>query len=1118
MPKGRNNVRNFGKVKVVLELPDLVKIQFDSIRDFLQLDTPPDKKENRGLQGVFKGIFPVEDVRGRYSLEFVSYSIGQPKFGEEEALERGATYSAPLRGVFKLIAKEKDGSPKDIIEQEVYLGELPLMTEKGTFIVNGVERVLVNQFRRAPGIYFEEEIHPKGKRLFTCEVIPFRGPWIEVTTDINDLIYVNLDKRHRFFVTILFKALGYTSPASILSLLFNTKSVPIKDAVSRILAEDVEKEGIVLEVAGKKITEELVLHLYSQGIKKIKVLEGKDFSLVLNTLERDKIESKEDALRRIYYLLRGTNPQSIEVAESYIRNSYFSTQRFDLSRVGRYKINKRLSLNIEDTTLTKDDFIAAVKYLLLLASGKGITDDVDHLGNRHLRRVGELLYEQFRIALSRLAWTIGERMTLRDPKHFTPRDLVNVRLISNTLMSFFATSQLSQFMEQVNPLAELTHKRRLSKLGPGGLTRKTAGLEVRDVHHSHYGRVCPIETPEGQNIGIITSLATYAKVNEYGFIETPYRKVVNSKVANEIVYLTADEEDKFTIAQASTPIDDKGNIVPERILARRKGTYPVVSPDEIDLMDISPKQLVSVSTALIPFLEHDDANRALMGSNMQRQAVPLLCPEAPTVGTGLEDKVARDSRAVAWAKRAGKVVEVDSEHVVIKAKDGDALDYYRLTKFKRTNQDTCVNQRPIVKEKDEIEDGDVIADGAATSGGELALGRNILVAFMPWRGYNFEDAIIISEKLLKDDVFTSVHIEEFEIEVRDTKLGPETITRELPNISEELVKNLDENGVIRTGAHVEPDDILVGKVSPKGETELTPEERLLKAIFGEKAADVKDSSLRVPAGTSGVVVDVKILSRESGDELPHGVLQVVKVYVGGRRNITIGDKLSGRHGNKGTIAKIVPEEDMPYLSDGTPVDMVLNPLGVPSRMNVGQILETHLGWAAKKLGVRVVTPVFEGATVDEIKSMLKEAELPDDGKTVLYDGKTGEPFLEKVTVGYIYMMKLVHMVEDKIHARAIGSYSLITQQPLGGKAQFGGQRFGEMEVWALEAYGAAHLLQEMLTVKSDDIIGRKRLYEALIRGDNPPSPGLPASFGVFLRELNGLCLETELSMEGKSEI
>ncbi|MCK4352876.1 DNA-directed RNA polymerase subunit beta [candidate division WOR-3 bacterium] len=1237
-------VKSYRKIKEVIHLPDLTEIQISPFNDFLEAKS---KGKVSGLQSAFLEAFPIEDIHKRYRLEFLSYSLGTPTYSPEEAIERGMTYNAPLRGEFRLIIKDtggprseearhgipseganeqrsrgakkqSGGGIKEAIDQDVYLGQLPLMTDWGTFVINGVERVIVNQLRRSPGVYFSDKIHPSGKRLFIGEIIPHRGSWITFSTDTNDILHISLDRRHKVLCTTFLKALGYETPEQILKLFFKSIKRPLKDCDSFTLSKDVYQKGevgsgevgsqrshgqgagdTILARAGTRLDEELIESLGSFGIKEVEVLKEQEPLFILNTLNKDRIETRSQALLKIYALLRGTFTQDPKIAESYLRTMYFTKSRYNLNKIGRHRINRRFGSKIKSLTLIEEDFINVMRGIIELAKGEETADDPDHLGNRHLQRINELLQDQFRIAFTKLTWVIRERMMLKEVRTLTPRELMNATIITATLQKFFGTSQLSQFLEQTNPLAELTHKRRVTRLGPGGLTRETAGLEARDVHYSHYGRLCPIETPEGQNIGIITSLSSYARVNGYGEIEAPYRRVKGGKVTSEIKYLTAIEEDKYTIAQANAPIDKDGRFEESLILSRLGSDFPAVSAAEVDYMDISPQELFSITTSLIPFLEHDDANRALMGSNMQRQAVPLLFPEAPIVGTGVEGKAARDSGAVVIAKRSGVVTRAISSEIMIRREVGSGevgsgevgsgevgsgkwFDYYPLEKFKRTNQNTCINQRPIVKVGDRVRLGEVIADGMSTERGKLALGRNILVAFMPWGGYNFEDAIVLSERLLKEDIFTSVTLEEFKLDVRDTALGPEEITCDIPNVSDEGIANLDERGIIRIGVEVEADDILIGKVSPKGERELTPEERLLQAIFGEKARDVKDTSLRVPSGVRGKVIDVRILSRKGEDKLyqqeverrrakikahmkylikelkkelggvkgrnpplaerlgieeqikgikgeeareleraarsndfPHGVLKTIKVYIAQSRDVTVGDKISGRHGNKGTIAAIIPEEDMPYLEDGTPIELILNTLSVPSRMNIGQILESNLGWAARALGFKVESPVFDGARIEEIKGLLNKAGLPRDGKTSLFDGRSGERFSENVTVGYIYMMKLGHMVEDKIHARSIGSYALITQQPLGGKTQFGGQRFGEMEVWALEAYGAAYTLQEMLTIKSDDITGRKELYESIIKGEGLPRPGTPTSFNVLLKELNGLCLETELIRESK---
>ena len=1246
--------KSYSKLKSVTEVPNLLEVQTESYRNFLQTDVKPEKRENIGLQAVFQEIFPITDVHENYSLEFVKYQVGIPRYTIRECQERNMTYGAPLKATLRLVCKEpeeKGRKVKDIIEQDVFLGELPLLTPTGTFTINGAERVIVSQLHRSPGVFFDEEIHPNGKRLYSARIIPYRGSWVEFNIDVNDIMYVHIDTRRKLPATTLLRALGYSTDEQIISLFYQTEELLfVPKNHSKILGKIASgsivnsKTGEIIISGGEMFEEAHLEKLKNLEVSKVKIVAGdisKDSGVVFNTLQKDTTKSQEEALFKIYSLLRPGEPPSLEMAQGVLDRLFFVSKRYDLGDVGRYKLNQRLGLDVplETATLTKKDFISIIKYLLGLRNGEGETDDIDHLGNRRARTLGELLANQFSIGLSRMARTIRERMSLKrlkDSEAITPHDLVHARTVSAVIATFFGSSQLSQFMDQTNPLAELTHKRRLSALGPGGLTRERAGFEVRDVHHTHYGRMCPIETPEGPNIGLIASLSTYARINKYGFLETPYRKVVNGKVTNRIEYLTADQEDQFYIAQANEPLRKDGKFENPRIRARFRGDLPIVSPDKIDYMDVSPEQLVSVAAALIPFLEHDDANRALMGSNMQRQAVPLLVTEAPLIGTGIEKRVALDSGATVIARRGGIVENVTANKIVIRptTEEKDSLDLvemdeYPLDKFRRSNQDTCINQRPLVEVGDAVKKNECIADGPATDRGELALGTNILVAFMPWRGYNFEDAIIVSEKFVAEDRFTSIHIEEFELQVRETKRGAEEITREIPNISEEAFVNLDERGIVRIGAEVEAGDILVGKVTPKGETELLPEERLLRAIFGEKAGDVRDASLKAPPGMKGVVIDTKIFSRKErsedakkmeknellrlkrnlqkemdglrvsrdkkltelldgevaktirkvadgsiifragfkfkkdslqgmdveelvaeegfvqnertnkkikhllenyqqrayalqtnfeleqekiqrGAELSPGVVQLVKVFVATKRKLSVGDKIAGRHGNKGVIARMVPQEDMPYLPDGTQVDLILNPLGVPSRMNVGQVLETHMGWAAKELGLYFSSPIFDGANLEEIKELMKQADLPESGKITLYDGITGEPFDNPVTVGYIYMMKLSHLVDDKIHARSIGPYSLVTQQPLGGKAQFGGQRFGEMEVWALEAYGASYSLQEMLTVKSDDVAGRSKVYEAIVKGDNSPEPGVPESFNVLVKELQSLGLDVEL--------
>ncbi|KXG74791.1 DNA-directed RNA polymerase subunit beta [Thermotalea metallivorans] len=1159
---GKITRMSYSSIDEVLELPNLIEIQSKSYEWFLK----------EGLKEVFEDISPIQDYTGNLILEFIDYSLdGEPKYEVEECKERDVTYAAPLKVKVRLINKETG----EVKEQEVFMGDFPLMTDKGTFIINGAERVIVSQLVRSPGPYYAVQVDRTGKKLFSTTVIPNRGAWLEYETDSNDVISVRVDRTRKQPVTVLLRALGFGTDAEILHLL------------------------------------------------------GEDERL-MNTLDKDNTKSQEEGLLEIYKKLRPGEPPTVESAKSLIDSLFFDPKRYDLAKVGRYKYNKKLGivnritgfkaaetivnpntgeifaeegqkidretaivienagikavniigedgkvvkvignhfvdikeyisfhiddLNIEsrvhypvlkeilDTCKTEaeirealkerskdlspkniiiDDIIASISYILNLAHGVGEVDDIDHLGNRRLRSVGELLQNQFRIGLSRMERVVKERMTIQDIDVITPQALINIRPVAAAIKEFFGSSQLSQFMDQTNPLAELTHKRRLSALGPGGLSRERAGFEVRDVHHSHYGRMCPIETPEGPNIGLIGSLSTYARINDYGFIEAPYRKVDKKRgvVTDVIEYLTADEEDKFIIAQANEPLDEEGRFINRRVTARtRNGGIDVVPKDEVDYMDVSPKQVVSVATAMIPFLENDDANRALMGSNMQRQAVPLLQTDAPIIGTGMEYVAAKDSGVVVLAKNSGIVERVTADEIVIKRDADGGRDKYKLLKFKRSNQGTCINQRPIVNKGDHVEKGETIADGPSTDNGEIALGTNLLIGFMTWEGYNYEDAILLNERLVMEDKLTSIHIEEYEAEARDTKLGPEEITRDIPNVGEDALRDLDERGIIRIGAEVNSGDILVGKVTPKGETELTAEERLLRAIFGEKAREVRDTSLRVPHGESGIIVDVKVFTRENGDELPPGVNILVRCYIAKKRKINVGDKMAGRHGNKGVISRILPEEDMPFLADGTPLQVVLNPLGVPSRMNIGQVLEVHLGLAAKKKGWKVATPVFDGASEQDIRELLQECGYPEDGKLVLYDGRTGLPFDNRVTVGYMYMLKLHHLVDDKIHARSTGPYSLVTQQPLGGKAQFGGQRFGEMEVWALEAYGAAHTLQEILTVKSDDVVGRVKTYEAIVKGENIPEPGVPESFKVLIKELQSLALDVKVLTEDDAEL
>ncbi len=1035
-----------------MEMPNLIAIQGNSYNWFLE----------EGLKETFEEVSPITDFSDTLQLDFLTSSFGEPKYSVEECKDRDATYAAPLRIKVRLLNKESG----EIKEQEVFMGDFPLMTEQGTFVINGAERVIVSQLVRSPGVYYNREIDTAGKALYGCTVIPNRGAWLELESDANDVMYVRLDRTRKLPATVLLRALGYSH----------------NDDIMNLFAGD---------------------------------------EMIMPTIEKDTTSNEPEALIEIYKRLRPGDPPTVESARNLINSLFFDHKRYDLAKVGRYKINKKLGLDIDKhiKNLTLDDILAAYRYMLSLMHGaEGYTvDDIDHLGNRRIRSVGELLQNQFRIGLTRMERNVRERMTTQDPNEVTPQSLINIRPVVASIKEFFGSSQLSQFMDQINPLAELTHKRRLSALGPGGLSRERAGMEVRDVHHSHYGRMCPIETPEGPNIGLINSLATYGRINEYGFIETPYRKVNDCHVTDDIEYLTADVEEKFTIAQANTELDENNMIIQDKVDARRGEENLVVEKESVEYMDVSPKQVVSIATALIPFLEHDDANRALMGTNMQRQAVPLLVTEAPFVGTGMEYRAGYDSCVFAIARHSGIVSYVSADEIHVRG-DGGERDVYKLTKFKGSNQGSCMNQHVLVSKGQHVNEGDILADGPSTSNGELSLGRNALIAFMNWEGYNYEDAVLLSERLVKEDVYTSIHIDEFECDSRDTKLGPEEITRDIPNVGEDVLKNLDNRGIIRIGAEIRAGDILVGKVTPKGETELTAEERLLRAIFGEKAREVRDTSLRVPHGGSGIVVDVKVFTRKNGDELSPGVNEVVRVYVAQKRKISQGDKMAGRHGNKGVVSRVLPECDMPFLPDGTPVDIVLNPLGVPSRMNIGQILEVHLGMAAKALGLHFATSAFDGASEKDIGDMLEKAGFDRSGKFVLRDGRTGRPFDNPVTVGYMYYLKLMHLVDDKIHARSIGPYSLVTQQPLGGKAQFGGQRFGEMEVWALEAYGASHTLQEMLTVKSDDVVGRVKTYEAIVKGENLPEAGVPEAFKVLMKELQSLCLDIRILDEDNNEI
>ncbi|HEY3352017.1 MAG TPA: DNA-directed RNA polymerase subunit beta [Polyangia bacterium] len=1356
--------KSYAKIGKIIDIPNLIDIQKQSYEKFLQKDVPPDKREDVGLQGVFKSVFPIKDFSETSSLEFVSYNLEKPKYDVDECRQRGMTYAAPVKVVIRLVVwdvNEETGSQsiRDVKEQEVYFGEIPLMTDNGTFIINGTERVIVSQLHRSPGVFYDHDkgkTHSSGKLLYSARVIPYRGSWLDFEFDPKDVLHVRIDRRRKLHATVLLRALGY-STEDLLNYYYDTETVyleagkkyfksveyellpgqraardirhpeskevlvkknrkftkaaikklkesgverlaaELSELVGKVAAHDVidQTTGEVLLQCNEEVTESKLDELREHAIKEFKVLFIDNLnvgSYLRDTLLADKLSSPEEAILEIYRRLRPGDPPTPETAHNLFHNLFFNAERYDLSKVGRLKLNYKFKLDesLDNTVLTKRDILETVRYLIDLKNGKGSIDDIDHLGNRRVRAVGELMENQYRIGLVRMERAIKERMSMsQEIETLMPHDLINAKPVSAVVKEYFGSSQLSQFMDQTNPLSEVTHKRRLSALGPGGLTRERAGFEVRDVHGTHYGRICPIETPEGPNIGLIASLSTFARVNEFGFIETPYRRVVDGRVTEDVEFYSALQEEGHYIAQANAPLDKKGRFVGDLVFSRHNTEHVMAKPDEVTLMDVSPNQLVSVAAALVPFLENDDANRALMGSNMQRQAVPLVRTSAPLVGTGLEGIVARDSGVTVVAKREGVIESVDAARIVVKPTESEAADplaakpdIYNLTKFQRSNQNTCINQKPIVQRGDRVRAGEVLADGPATEVGELALGENVLVAFMPWGGYNFEDSILLSEKLPKQDQFTSVHIEEFECVARDTKLGKEEVTRDIPNVGEEALKDLDESGIVRIGAEVKPGDILVGKITPKGETQLSPEEKLLRAIFGEKAGDVRDSSLRVPPGVQGIVINAKVFSRKGvekderardiedqekeklitdqrdetkiiadsyyakmrkllmgkttaarlvddkgkvlvqkgkkidaetldeiphkywpelqvsegggkneeklaqlktrleddlhaiemlyrekiakltkGDELPPGVIKMVKVYVAIKRKISVGDKMAGRHGNKGVVSRILPEEDMPYLEDGTPVDIVLNPLGVPSRMNVGQILETHLGWAAREIGAQIdkylqtewspqvlreklkkiyttesahqfidglpdedvgkfagklrrgifiATPVFDGAKEEEIKGALTMAGLPTHGQAKLFDGRSGTAFDHEVTVGVMYMLKLHHLVDDKIHARSIGPYSLVTQQPLGGKAQFGGQRLGEMEVWAMEGYGAAYSLQEFLTVKSDDVVGRTRMYEAIVKGEHTLESGLPESFNVLLKELQSLCLNVEL--------
>ncbi|MBF5028084.1 DNA-directed RNA polymerase subunit beta [Planobacterium oryzisoli] len=1257
---------NFAESKGRVVSPDFLDVQIASFKEFFQLDTLPESRLNEGLYKTFQENFPITDSRNQFVLEFIDYLVDSPRYSIDECVERGLTYSVPLKARLKLYCTDPEHEDFQTVIQDVYLGPVPYMTPSGSFIINGAERVIVTQLHRSPGVFFGQTYHANGTKLYYSRIIPFKGSWMEFTTDINNVMYAYIDRKKKLPLTTLLRAIGYESDKDILQIFDLAEEVKVSKAAlkkveGRTLAARVlnswfedfvdEDTGEVVSVERNEIIleRETVLEkehidiILDAGVKTILIHKenSNEFSIIQNTLLKDPTNSEIEAVEYIYRQLRNADPPDTETARGIIDKLFFSEQRYSLGEVGRYRLNKKLGLNIPEDTevLTKEDIIAIVRHLIELANSKTEVDDIDHLSNRRIKTVGEQLAGQFGVGLSRIARTIRERMNVRDNEIFTPTDLVNAKTLTSVINSFFGTNQLSQFMDQTNPLSEITHKRRLSALGPGGLSRERAGFEVRDVHHTHYGRICPIETPEGPNIGLISSLGIYAKINSLGFIETPYRKVENGKVdlQSEPIYLNAEDEEDKVIAQANIDLNTDGTIQTERVIARLDGDYPVVEPSEVNLIDVAPNQISGISASLIPFLEHDDANRALMGSNMMRQAVPLLKPEAPVVGTGLEKQVAKDSRILINAEGPGVVEYVDADRIVIKyerSEDADLVSFesatktYKLTKFRKTNQSTTITLRPNVRVGDRVEEGQVLCDGYATENGELALGRNLTVAFMPWKGYNFEDAIVINEKVVREDWFTSIHVDEYSLEVRDTKLGMEELTADIPNVSEEATKDLDENGMIRIGAEVKPGDIMIGKITPKGESDPTPEEKLLRAIFGDKAGDVKDASLKADSSLRGVVINKKLFSRNIkdkkkraeeklrleeiensykekftelrntlieklgilvngktsqgvnndlneeiigkgvkfstkllqsvedyvnvsgadwtvdseknelikqlihnykikyndiagiknrekfaisiGDELPAGIMKLAKVYIAKKRKLNVGDKMAGRHGNKGIVSRIVREEDMPFLEDGTPVDIVLNPLGVPSRMNIGQIYETVLGWAGKKLGLKFATPIFDGASLDDITKYTDEAGLPRYGSTYLYDGGTGERFAQPATVGVIYMLKLGHMVDDKMHARSIGPYSLITQQPLGGKAQFGGQRFGEMEVWALEAFGASNILREILTVKSDDVIGRAKTYEAIAKGEAMPEPGIPESFNVLLHELQGLGLDIRL--------
>jgi len=1129
--------------KEAMPLPDLIEIQLKSYETFLQREKKFSNESvlNIGLQSLFNDVYPVVGNDEKMSLEFVEYKLSEEdiKYDEFTAKQKGQTFSIPLKAVINLKINETG----EIRQKEIYFGEIPLMTDRGTFIINGAERVVVSQIHRSPGVIYS---YDDKNMIYNSRIIPYKGSWIEFEIEEKkNLVFVRIDRKRKILATLFLRMLGYDKREKIIELFYKEKTVKIetkeeRENISRSItsrdvfstaSEDGEKEKLVQ--AGTRLTPLDIDKLIQADIKEIKIIDfdapdGLHHPIIINCFEKEEViiskdgsyedetakdePSLVDVITKIFSILRPGEPIIVENAVKEVKSMFYSSKRYDLGSVGRYKINKKFGfdMGVEDSTLRDEDVISVIKYLIMVYNGEGTVDDIDHLGNRRIRSVGELLLNQLKIAFNRMERIAKERMQLKDMESAKPSDLISVKPITTAIKEFFGSSQLSQFMDQVNPLSELTHKRRLNAIGPGGLSRERAGFEVRDVHYTHYGRMCPIETPEGPNIGLIVSLCNFARVNDYGFIETPYRRIENSKVTEKVDYLSPMDEDRYFIGQANVAFDNKGNFLEDHIPVRKSGDYSIKSPEEFQYMDVSPKQVISVAASLIPFLEHDDANRALMGSNMQRQAVPLLFPESPLVGTGMEEVAAYDSGVCVSSKYAGEVAYVTASEVHVKRDGTGDIDVYRLLKYRRTNQDTCFNQIPVVSRGEKIKAGQPLSDGPSVEDGELALGKNVLVAYMPWNGYNFEDAIIISERLVKEDVYTSIHIKEFSTEVRETKLGPEKITRDIPNVSESYLHNLDEEGVVRIGAKVKSGDILVGKVTPKSETDTSPEYRLLNSIFGEKAKDVKETSLKLPHGVEGTVIDIQRQKRESGEELSPGVEEVVKVFVATKRKIKIGDKMAGRHGNKGVISIVLPVEDMPYMEDGTPIDLVLNPLGVPSRMNIGQIMETQLGWAAKALGVKFTTSVFESATSEDIADELKKANLPENSKTTLYDGRSGEAFVNPVTVGYNYMLKLAHLADDKMHARSTGPYSLVTQQPLGGKAQFGGQRLGEMEVWALEAYGASNTLQEMLTVKSDDMNGRTKMYENIVRGDNSSAPGIPESFNVLIQELKGLALDVTI--------